>query len=499
MIPATIYGVEKDFSTSNTEPLSYWNTIADRYHIVATNADLAHMGAVSNYFKNKGCIALNYVNGTIGVGSWAWHNRCVSQGWRLLDGYPSGQPIWESWYGRGVNELVNVKNSTCRSERTTWIKDFVAAFCPHGAFMDMTGNAWKWDPYYSTTDDISTIVGVSGTVTVATTAIHNLAVDDSVTIAGTVNFNGTYYVVTVPTTTTFTFAKAGDYAQETVGTVTSYARVYDPATGSVITDVVWRDEFSIALLDALRAQGVTVCANGIGTDRGNQGLGQCIAATGGDTFEELLTHTDYIIQESYLRSADRAIGSFKPEGTDPLADVDTWWADCEWTRRAGNKGITYFSVEMSGATTAQLNQWFDYALSSYLTVASPSGHFAPRHWQYPAYDSWTRVNRALNNIGTANETFTNLAQAKGRLRKGPNVYHRSFSKGLALVNPSNTDNLGVYIGGGYKDMDGNNVVSIDMLAHTGVVLLADLTGVVGKTTLEKRDKGRIALGVSQSY
>lgn len=66
--------------------------------------------------------------------------------------------------------------------------------------------------------NISTIVGVAGLVTVTTVA-HKFFTGDSCVIAGTTNFNGTY-TITVTDTTHFTFAKAGDIAQETAGTGT---------------------------------------------------------------------------------------------------------------------------------------------------------------------------------------------------------------------------------------------------------------------------------------
>ncbi len=63
----------------------------------------------------------------------------------------------------------------------------------------------------------------SNVVTITTTAAHNLIVGQLVTITGVTDgsFNGTFFIQTVPSTTTFTFAQTGSNATSGGGTVTS--------------------------------------------------------------------------------------------------------------------------------------------------------------------------------------------------------------------------------------------------------------------------------------
>ncbi len=67
---------------------------------------------------------------------------------------------------------------------------------------------------------IGGIDGDATTITVDTSAIHNLSVGDTVTIAGTVNYNGTFVVATITDTDTFTIASTEhDENAEATGTM----------------------------------------------------------------------------------------------------------------------------------------------------------------------------------------------------------------------------------------------------------------------------------------
>ena len=58
---------------------------------------------------------------------------------------------------------------------------------------------------------ITTVARTTNVVTITTSAVHGLSIGDSVTIAAVTNttLNGTFTIDTVPTTTTFTYAKSG--------------------------------------------------------------------------------------------------------------------------------------------------------------------------------------------------------------------------------------------------------------------------------------------------
>jgi hypothetical protein len=62
----------------------------------------------------------------------------------------------------------------------------------------------------------------SNVVTITTTAAHNFSVGQAVTVAGVADatFNGTFTIVSVPTTTTFTYAQTGTNGTSQSGTAT---------------------------------------------------------------------------------------------------------------------------------------------------------------------------------------------------------------------------------------------------------------------------------------
>ncbi len=67
---------------------------------------------------------------------------------------------------------------------------------------------------------IGNIDGTTTTITVDTSADHNLSAGDTVTIAGTVNYDGTFTVATITDSDTFTIASVvHDEAAETTGTM----------------------------------------------------------------------------------------------------------------------------------------------------------------------------------------------------------------------------------------------------------------------------------------
>jgi len=74
---------------------------------------------------------------------------------------------------------------------------------------------------------ISGIDGDATTITVNTSANHNLSVGDKVTIAGTVGYNGTFTVATITDADTFTIASTShDLDAEAIGTMIRGEAVY---------------------------------------------------------------------------------------------------------------------------------------------------------------------------------------------------------------------------------------------------------------------------------
>jgi len=82
---------------------------------------------------------------------------------------------------------------------------------------------------------ISNVSATTTAVTITTSAAHDLEIGDQVTVAATTatSINGTYFVASVPTATTFTYAKTGTAVTSAAdtGTVTS------PAGPRAVTDL----------------------------------------------------------------------------------------------------------------------------------------------------------------------------------------------------------------------------------------------------------------------
>jgi YVTN family beta-propeller protein len=98
----------------------------------------------------------------------------------------------------------------------------------------------------------SGIKRASGTVTVTTTADHNLLPGQTILVSGVTDtgFNGTFTISTVPTSTTFTYTQAGSDATSGGGTVTSIA--------VRIKAVSFADANATAAVVANIASGITV-------------------------------------------------------------------------------------------------------------------------------------------------------------------------------------------------------------------------------------------------
>jgi hypothetical protein len=79
----------------------------------------------------------------------------------------------------------------------------------------------------ASTVNISLIDGDATTITVDTAAAHNLLAGDTVTIAGTTNYNGTYTVATKVDADTFTIADTShNFASQAAGTIVHGSTTY---------------------------------------------------------------------------------------------------------------------------------------------------------------------------------------------------------------------------------------------------------------------------------
>ena len=92
------------------------------------------------------------------------------------------------------------------------------------------------DVYFGVDDSSFTIMSAvcpATTATITTSAAHGYVVGQTITITGTTNFNGSFVIVAVPATTTFTYATGGAIVTENAGTVHSV--VVSATVGMLLT------------------------------------------------------------------------------------------------------------------------------------------------------------------------------------------------------------------------------------------------------------------------
>jgi len=115
---------------------------------------------------------------------------------------------WNDMTTTGTAELTNFINDTIQ---------ILAMLKPWPEYMHLDGTI----VLPARTATITSIVGDGTTVTVTTSAAHYMSIGNIVTISGTTNYNETSdTIVSVPSSTTFTYTCSDTGAEETSGTVT---------------------------------------------------------------------------------------------------------------------------------------------------------------------------------------------------------------------------------------------------------------------------------------
>jgi hypothetical protein len=135
----------------------------------------------------------------------------------LSNGLQRAENVFSKASGYGAVKTP-VDYSASASEN---LNSVVAGKTTIGAVLVFAGGATKLfkldvsdlslDSVSKPTKTISNVARATNTVTITTSAAHGLSVGDSVTIAATTNttLNGTFTILTVPLTTTFTYEKTG--------------------------------------------------------------------------------------------------------------------------------------------------------------------------------------------------------------------------------------------------------------------------------------------------
>ena len=173
------------------------------------------------------------------------------------------------------------------------------------------------------------------------------------------------------------------------------------------------------------------------------------------TLAKLASVTDGLRLENFLRAPDSSNAQFKLEA-EWKADVDTLDALSSNATMVLVTNTRLSAVEEESEVPPE--QWLSYALASFLLGANNSHTF----FSFESPLTPQVLDTPLLNI--------ELGSPQAGMFKQNNVYQRRFTRGLVLVNPS--DNRYAFsLSRNYLDVNGTRVDQVEMLPHTGMILL----------------------------
>ncbi len=135
-----------------------------------------------------------------------------------------------------------------------------------------------------------------------------------------------------------------------------------------------------------------------------------------------------------------------------------WRDDIKMLVDAGSHGRTLLCVTkvwISG-TASQMKRWHRYALASFLLGTNGTSYFS----YLDSKKTGRRDDIWVHDLGSATGSF--VARASG-------VYQRSFSNGIALVNPTGSSHR-VRLGGRFVTQSGNVISRVTLAPYGGAVL-----------------------------
>jgi Hypothetical glycosyl hydrolase family 15 len=169
----------------------------------------------------------------------------------------------------------------------------------------------------------------------------------------------------------------------------------------------------------------------------------------------LLAASDVAMAETWLR-----VSNDPPTAFPSTAE---WLADVNMLTNAESNGWAVMTVTKlwTAATAAEVDQWHRFTVASFLMGAG--GNSAYNFTAAKTVAGMTATNSYDNvAIGTPTDSYA--------LQGG--VYERSFTNGLAIVNPG-TSSVTVTLGTTYQNLDGNLVTQETLAPNSGDVLLTN--------------------------
>lgn len=216
----------------------------------------------------------------------------------------------------------------------------------------------------------------------------------------------------------------------------------NPATHKVFTPQAW-----------IADQASTITA----TKNGN--AGKLIMANGlhdGSKFsitQPLLTAGGTAMAEVWLRVSTNK--------EDSWPSLTVWNEDVSMLVTAGSKGevIGVVTKLWTNATAAQITQWHIFMIATFLMGTNGQSWYC-----------FTSAKTVAGMSATAPMDTTAIGMPTGAMTLKSGVYSRTFSNGIAAVNPG-TSSVTIQLGGSYVNLEGRTVSSETLAPHSGDVFV----------------------------
>lgn len=159
--------------------------------------------------------------------------------------------------------------------------------------------------------------------------------------------------------------------------------------------------------------------------------------------------------EGFVRGATQGVNTYRTEAA--------WKADVDMLVNAGTRNEVVFALTKFWitATAEQTKRWRKFALATFMLGTNGKSYF--RFSTDQTYAGLTAADPyAKVDVGSVSGGYAKIA--------GTGVYRRTFTKGIALVNPT-ASAYNVSLGGQYKDLDGVTRTSVTLPPRTGEVFV----------------------------
>lgn len=226
--------------------------------------------------------------------------------------------------------------------------------------------------------------------------------------------------------------------------VTGPAAPKNPATGVAWTRAAW-----LSAMGALAAATKTylgsepVSGNALTSGSG-------YFASGSPSSVVFSTGVPELMAEAFVRDGDAAMTSWRSEAA--------WKQDVDMLVHAGANGrrVQAYCKAWGTGTQAEKDRIHLYALATFLLGTNGQSLFSFRYDKNRVTPhAWWATVKA--NLGTATEAYFKIG----------NIYRRSFTGGVVVVNPTTTDDA---VTGTFETITGAAVTNPTIGAHTGAIL-----------------------------